>query len=741
MIRPNRLLIVTGLLPFEFVEQRGRMVAIPTYGQIADAMSCFLRMKASMSAFPEITWTGIALCNPLVWESLRDRLPDKGHDWHPIFLPVRHQETLQQGFANKVLWPLFHYFPSYVEFTTVGFENYLDMNCQFANSMERFVRPGDTVWIHDYQLLPLAALLRQRFPELIIGLFLHISFPSFEIFRHLPGTWQEQLLKGMLGADLIGFQTEEYATLFRNCARLTLATGGDGKTIEFENRLIKTGAFPLGIDYSRFNRPGDDLPEFRQLTAEFVQRFKDKKIIYSIDVLDYTKGVLNRIEAFDYFLRENVDYLETVVLILVIVPSREHLSRYAERKKMIDEAVSHLNGKFGTLGWQPVFYMYRELGFEELLTLYRLCNVALLTPLRDAMNLYAKEFIASRTDAKGILILSEFDGAAEQLKEALFVNPNDVPNIGKAIKAALEMRVDEQNRRMAAMRHSVSSQDVLHWGKTLLDTLEHARSEQQEFNARYFDAYSQRQLLESYRHAQKRLIFLDYDGTLMPFFIQPSLAKPSDMVLETLSKLAEDERNSICIISGRDSDTLEAWLGQLPIHIAAEHGARIRYRGAAWQNLVVPPAKWKEDIIPIMDHYSEQCPGSFVEQKDFSMVWHFRNADPQVASKLKTDLYGVLTGISASRSFQVTMGKQIVEVRSRQMDKGTFVSNLLGREAGDFILAIGDDRTDEDMFRALADKKCAYTIKVGYESSHALFNVHTPQSVISLLSTLGHLRS
>ncbi|HVS97505.1 MAG TPA: bifunctional alpha,alpha-trehalose-phosphate synthase (UDP-forming)/trehalose-phosphatase, partial [Puia sp.] len=612
MSRTNRLLIVTGQLPLEFVEHHGRMDVTPAYGQIASSISSYLQNRANPALFRDIGWIGIAICKPLIWESLRERLPATGHDWLPVFLPVKHQQTLRQGFANTVLWPLFHYFPSYVEFTSQAYDHYLDMNRQFATGVERFLRPGDTVWIHDYQLLPLAGMLRERFPELTIGVFLHISFPSFEIFRHLPGTWQEQILKGMLGADLVGFQTQEYAALFRNCVRSVLGAGSDGETIEYGNRLVRTSAFPLGIDYSRFDRPADDDPQLQHLTADFRQSFKEKKVIFSIDALDYTKGVLNRVEAFEHFLRENPEYLNSVVLVLVIVPSREHLSRYAERKRLIDEAVSHLNGKFGSLHWQPVFYMYRELRFDELLTLYRLCDVALLTPLRDAMNLYAKEFTASRSDEKGVLILSELDGAAEQLKEALIVNPNDIPTVGDAIRTAMQMPAEEQKRRMHLMRRSVGEQDVSNWGKDFLGALETIRSRQEEFHARYFDADSQRRLLESYRAAKKRQFFLDYDGTLMPFFIQPSLAKPGDAVLETLRRLAEDERNSICIISGRDSATLESWLGHLPVNIVAEHGAQVKYRGSNWQNLYVPPAKWKADVIRIMNRYTEECPGAFV---------------------------------------------------------------------------------------------------------------------------------
>jgi trehalose 6-phosphate synthase/phosphatase len=736
----NRLIIVTGQLPLEFGEQNGGVTATPAYGEIASAILAFLRRKnaAAQPAFSEIGWAGIAMCKPMDWESLRSRPQADGFSWYPVFLPAKHHKTLRQGFADTVLWPLFHYFPSYAEFSFPAYEDYLDMNRQFADSLERYLRPGDTIWIHDYHLLPLAGLLRHRFPELTIGLFLHISYPSYEIFRHLPGDWQEHILKGMLGADLIGFQTREYATLFRNCTRLVLNTADDGETVEFDNRLIATGAFPVGIEYSLFNSVEDN-PSARQIAADFAQRFKDKKIIFTIDSLDYTKGILHRIRACEHFLLRYPEYLNRVVFVIVIVPMGEQLRRNAERKKMIDESVSFVNGKFGSLHWQPLVYMYKALESSELLTLYRSCDVALLTPLRDAMNLYAKEFVASRNDEQGVLILSEFDGAVEQLTGALLVNPNDVLNITQTIKTGLDMPREEQQRRMEVMRESVSTHDVSRWGEDFLLVLENTRARRQQFRVRYFDAYSQRHLLESYRNAHKRQLLLDYDGTLMPFFNEPSDAKPGDMVLETLGRLAEDPRNSICIVSGRDATVLESWLGHLPIHIIAEHGAMVRYRGGSWEKTGSPTDEWKDRLYSVMYHYTDECPGAFIEKKNFSMVWHYRNADVQIADKVKMELYSALIASTAQLPLEVTLGKKIVEVRNKDINKGSAVRKLLSLETSDFILAMGDDRTDEDMFRALAGSQQAFTIKVGHEASHALFNIHTPQSVISLLSALAHL--
>lgn len=737
----NRLIIVTGRLPAGFGQKNGRVADVSPDGQIASAILAFLRRRlpADQPAFTEIGWAGVAGSKAMNGEPLQRQLPAGAFSWYPVFLPAKHDSTLTQGFGKTVLMPLFHSFPSLVEFSFPAYDDYFDMNRQFADSLERYLRPGDMVWIHDYQLLPLAGLLRQRLPELTIGLFLHIAHPPFEIFRQLPGDWQEQLLKGMLGADLIGFQTAEYATLFRNCVRLTLNAAEDGKIIEFDNRLITTGTFPVGIDFSSFNSV-EETPAIRQLTADLKQRFKDKKIVFTIDSTDYTKGILRRIKACEDFLQRFPEYGNTVVFIVVVLPSHEPLTRNAERKKMIDERVSLINGKFGTIDWQPLVYMYRSLDFEELVTLYRSCDVALLTPLRDAMNLYAKQFAASAIHGQGVLILSELDGAAEELTEALFVNPNDVPSVAQTIKAGLSMPVHERQRRMEAMRKTVSTHDVYRWGSEFLLALQDTRTRRQQFNVRFFDAYSQRQLLERYRNAQKRLLFLDYDGTLMPFFKEPADAKPDDRVLETLGLLAADPRNTVCIISGRDAPVLEEWLGKLPIHIIAEHGAMARYKAGSWEKIGLPADEWGDRVFPVMQRYSKECPGAFIEKKNFSIVWHYRNAAAQLADKVKMELYPALIELTAGLPLQVTLGKKIVEVRNKDIDKGSAVRQLVKLESGDFILAVGDDRTDEDMFRVLANIEQAYTIKVGHEASHALFNIHTPQSLIALLAALGHIR-
>jgi len=256
---------------------------------------------------------------------------------------------------------------------------------------------------------------------------------------------------------------------------------------------------------------------------------------------------------------------------------------------------------------------------------------------------------------------------------------------------------------------------------------------------RFFDVQSKNGLLDRYRNAQKRLFLLDYDGTLTPFFNQPSLARPDNLLLDILGNIAKNPRNSVYIVSGRVSQTLDNWLGHLPVSIIAEHGARVRHCQGQWEETAMPAVRWKDEVEQVMQRYSKRCLHSFVEQKDFSIVWHYRNSPPEQVREVKMELYAVLCRIAEGQGLQVMLGNRIIEVRNEGTDKGTAIRNVLSFEKQDFILAIGDDRTDEDMFRMLTEVNNACTIKVGVEASFAQFNMHTPQMVISLLGNLVFL--
>lgn len=695
-------------------------------------------LRGDNAHFNDVHWVGFAGCGPAVWERAKKSISETKYQFQPVFIFKEQYEKYYNGFSNSVVWPLFHYFPSFAEYNIDHFEQYILANEHFCEALVRQLRPGDTVWIHDYHLMPLAGMLRARVPEITIGFFLHIPFPSFEIFRLLPRKWQEHLLKGMLGADLIGFHTIDYAAHFLQSVLMVLGIDNDRHVLQYNNRLVKVDVFPISIDFNHFHG-AFDAEEVAQQRSLLKERLQGQKIIFSVDRLDYTKGVSNRLKAYELFLKQNPAYKNKVVFVLTIVPSRDTIVKYSERKRMIDELVSRLNGEIGNLQWQPVIYRYCHLPFHEMLALYTACNLALITPLRDGMNLVAKEFVASRKDKQGVLIISEMAGAARELTDALVINPNDIIEMAQRIKEGLEMGEEEQRFRMETMQRRVGNYNVQTWADDYMSELRQIKQKQEGFQIFFMDDPSKREMLDSYRKAARRLLLLDYDGTLVPHVGDPEKATPGRGLRRLLEELSSKEENDVMLISGRSSTWLDKHFGDLPVGIIAEHGARSKAKDGPWVTEVQTHVEWKEQVHNIMEMYVRRCPNSFVEEKEFSIVWHYRNSNVEQGKLRSMELITELNDYLHQRHLQVLPGNKIVEVRNSGIDKGTAIRKVLQHTNYDFIFAAGDDRTDEDMFKMLMNQRRSYTIKVGPDASYARFNLHTPQMVVSLLEGMNHL--
>ncbi|HEV7331492.1 MAG TPA: bifunctional alpha,alpha-trehalose-phosphate synthase (UDP-forming)/trehalose-phosphatase [Flavisolibacter sp.] len=738
MKKNSRLFIVSNRLPVTVRQGQSGDVEIKTSsGGLITAMDSFL--QADNSGYSETYWVGVPGCNPSAWEEASRKLDASLYTYLPVLLYKEQYENYYNGFSNSVVWPLFHYFPSFAEYRPEYYEHYLLANEHFLEVILRYARPGDTVWIHDYHLMPLARLLRNRIPDITIGFFLHIPFPSYEIFRMLPRKWQEGILQGLLGADLVGFHTMDYAAHFLQSVQLVLGLDNDRHIIRYDNRLVKVDVFPISIDYQKFNTAyqQDGVVSLRD---SLQNKLLGQKIIFSVDRLDYTKGVQNRLRAYELFLDENPEYRGKVVFIMVIVPSRDTITKYAERKRIIDELVSGINGRVGGVHWQPIIYRYNTLSFDEMVALYSACNLALITPLRDGMNLVSKEFVASRQDKKGVLVLSEMAGAARELTDAICINPNDIIELSGAIKDALEMPLDEQQKRMDAMQRRVAHYDVQTWAQDFIGEMQQIKQKQESFQIFFLDVHSKRNLLDAYRKAKKRLLLLDYDGTLVPFAPQPQQALPGRGLVQLIESLSANAANDVYVISGRSSAWLQTYFGHLPVSLVAEHGARTKEKEGEWTTAVQTHSEWKESITQVMEMYVRRCPGSSIEEKEFSIVWHYRNANPEQGKLRALELMGELNDFIHTRRLQVMAGNKIVEVRNSGIDKGTAIKKILAQKTYDFIFAAGDDRTDEDMFKVLSSKQNCFSIKVGTEASFARFNLQTPQMVISLLESLNHLQ-
>jgi trehalose 6-phosphate synthase/phosphatase len=462
MLPFKRLVIVAYRLPFRFIRQKGRISAIQNSGGLVSAiLSLSQKMRnSSGSLASKILWVGRGENIPQKSSDSRFENPD--FEIQPVHLSESLNEKYYGGFCNDTIWPLFHYFPSYVAYDDEYFKAYVSANQTFFEHLKKLLLPGDFIWVHDYQLFLLPDLIRQSFPKATIGFFLHIPFPSFEILRLLPRQWHNHILKGMLGADLIGFHTKDYSRYFIRSVQRSLGLKTKKEIIFMEGRKIRAKAFPIGIDFGKFHNACLSAPVKKE-KQKIRKHIRNKKLVFSVDRLDYTKGLLARLNGIETFLKDNPQWHERVVFNLVVVPSRDTIARYRDIKKELESTIGRINGKYGNIGWRPIIYQYTSLNFFELVALYDLSDVGLITPLRDGMNLVAKEYIACQVENKGVLILSEMAGASAELKDALIINPVDHNEMAIAIRLALEMPEQEVVDRIRHMHKRIKYYDVFRW--------------------------------------------------------------------------------------------------------------------------------------------------------------------------------------------------------------------------------------------------------------------------------------
>ena len=730
-----RLVIVSNRLPFtvSFKEGVPRFRASP--GGLTTGLWSFLEKAETTGPGPSdfiwLGWPGASI-PPEHQASVREYGRNEFKAL-PVFLPDDAQEKFYQGFCNRTVWPLFHYFPTLARYDGEQWLDYVRTNARFAETLEQVLQPGDVVWVHDYQLMLLPGMLRERFPELPVGFFLHIPFPSFELFRLLPKPWRTELLKGLLGSSLLGFHTHDYTRHFLSCALRDLGYEHQLGSITLRDRVVKIETFPMGIQYERFASMAA-ARETESRAVELRSRCHGQKIIFSVDRLDYSKGLINRLRGYDLFLKRHPEWRGKVVFIISVAPSRTGVDSYLEMKRELEQTVGRIVGAYGTVHWTPLIYQYRNQGFAELVAMYRACDVALITPLRDGMNLVAKEFVASRTDQSGVLILSEMAGAAKEMGEALIINPFHEEEFASALEQALTMPLEEQVRRNQLLQTRLRRYDVIRWADDFLQTLLSTQKTEAARSARWLRGKAQSSLIQSFENAARRALLLDYDGTLVPFTDNPRLAQPDAELLELLRDLGSEPGNQLLIISGRGRAELENWFGALPVSLVAEHGAWTRPAGGNWQLLKPLTADWKDRIRPILLAYVDRLPGAALEEKEFSLAWHYRRADPEQASLRAKELLDDLADYTRNIDVHVLEGNKVLEVRNTGVTKGAAATLWLGSTAPDFILAFGDDWTDEDLFRALPPQ--AYSVRVGLAQTSARYYLGGHAAVRRLLRGL-----
>ena len=734
--RPDRrLIVVSNRLPFQLLEKNNKVTLKESDGGLVSALKSYFDSDRVEGDVASKWWVGSAEFPESRWNKFKT--PDQktgSFEVVPLFIDKKEYNKYYNGFSNATLWPLFHYFPSIVEFDDSTFTSYEDVNRMFAEKLLSFLEPDDILWVHDYQLMLLPGMIREHRPDMTIGFFLHIPFPSYEVFRTLHRPWKEKIVKGLLGADLIGFHTHEYVQHFLKSVQMVTGYDHHFRTILLPSRVVKADLFPLGIDFDKFHQALEK-PGVKAEKASIIENFPEKKIIFSVDRLDYTKGITHRLYGFERFLELYPEWREKVVFILVVVPSRQIISKYNERRKMIEELVGRLNGRYSTLSWQPIIYRYNHLSFNELAALYNVSDVALITPLRDGMNLVAKEYVASCHD-NGVLVLSELAGAANEMGEALLVNPMDKNEVAEAIQVALTMSGEEQQQKLDILQKRLKDYNVIHWVKDFLKQLDEVKESQQSQATKHLSQSELNGIVSNFKDASTRYLFLDYDGTLVPYARHPRLAIPNEDLIELLRVISSDTRTETTIISGRDSATLESWFKDLPINLVAEHGASIRMKNGAWQHEQPIDQSWKPMIRPTLELFEQRSPGALIEEKNHTLAWHYRNVNPELGFIRSRELLDNLHHLLRNSPLHIIDGNKVIEVRMAGVDKGSVAQKLLANRHDEFVMAVGDDKTDEDMFRVLAEK--AVTIKIGRGNTMAKFSLANQAEMIRLLNQLAN---
>ena len=729
----SKLIIVSNRLPVTVSRDEDEIKYTESIGGLATGLKKCHQKAGSLW----VGWPGIADDEINAEEKAGIESNLKEYKCSPVFLTQMEIDRYYFGFSNDTIWPLFHYFTTKVNYDAKTWESYKNVNEIFCEKVNSVIEEGDTVWIHDYQLMLLPELVRKAHPNCKIGFFLHIPFPSYEIFRLLPQ--RNELLEGLLGADLVGFHTYDYVRHFLSSVRRIRGYENEFNVVDHEDNLVKVDVFPMGIDYDFFSGDLDD-SKISEEVKESLSKDDKLKTILSVDRLDYSKGIPGRLRAFDAFLKRYPEYKGKVRMNLIVAPSRVEIDKYEKLLREINELVSDINSTCGTMFYMPVWFLFRSFSQEDMIRFYRNSDVLLVTPLRDGMNLIAKEYIVANRDYKGTVVISETAGAASELAEAIIVNPNDMNSVVEGIKTALDMPVDEQISRNHIMHGRLKRYDVNCWAEDFLQELEKAANENEaaspEKRIITEDDYNNTGILTRYKEAEERLIMLDYDGTLVGFQPVPEKAVPDKALKELLTKLSTDKKNTVVIMSGRDKDFLEKWFSDIKnINLVASHGMYMKRSNTDWKMTIKPDNKWQESVLPVMLLFQNRMPGSLIEEKDFSLAFHYRRCDPEMAEIKINELRAALATMVESSFLIVQEGHKVLEIIDSKFNKGNAASLLLSGKKFPFIFGAGDDRTDENLFKSM--DKDAYSIKVGRGETAAHYRVNSWRSLRGLLRKMA----
>uniref|UniRef100_UPI001CB8D26A probable alpha,alpha-trehalose-phosphate synthase [UDP-forming] 10 n=1 Tax=Erigeron canadensis TaxID=72917 RepID=UPI001CB8D26A len=708
----------------------------------------------------------------------------------PTFLPSDLHRKFYAGFCKQQLWPLFHYMlpicPDHADrFDRLLWQAYVSANKIFADKVMEVADPDDDyIWVHDYHLMILPTFLRKRYNRVKLGFFLHSPFPSSEIYRTLPV--RDEILKGLLNCDLIGFHTFDYARHFLSCCSRMMGLDYESKRghigLDYFGRMVYIKILPVGIHMGRLEHVLN-LSITSNKVKEIAQRFKGKKLIVGVDDMDIFKGISLKLLAFEYLLQMHPGLQGNLVLIQIVNPARSTGKDVQEAKKETYLIVNRINEAYGSPDYEPVVLIDRPVARYEKSAYYSMADCCIVNAVRDGMNLVPYKYIVCRqhsphidktvdsekeTPRTSMLVVSEFVGCSPSLSGAIRVNPWDIESVAGAISSAITMKESEKQLRHEKHYRYVSSHDVAYWGRSFMQDLE--RASKDHYNKRCwgigfglgfrvvslspsFRKLSPNYIVSAYRRSNRRAIFLDYDGTLIP---QTSIVKsPSEELISILSALCSDPKNTVFIVSGRGRSSLSEWLAPCEgLGLAAEHGYFTRWsRSSEWEACIpATDLEWKEIAEPVMRLYTEATDGSNIEIKESGLVWHHQDADPDFGSCQAKELLVHLENVLANEPAVVKRGQHIVEVKPQGVTKGLVAEKILSSmvekgEAPDFVTCIGDDRSDEDMFESIRNTVLSASVTstpeifactVGRKPSKAKYYLDDTADVIKLLGGLAN---
>jgi trehalose 6-phosphate synthase/phosphatase len=713
------MVVVANRLPFDIEKHAdGTTTTHQSPGGLVTALEPILSRRAGAW----IGWSGTADhdLDPVLADQLT---------LEPVTLSADEVHDYYEGFSNATLWPLYHDAVAESEFHRDWWERYVQVNQRFADRAAAVAAPGATVWVHDYQLQLVPAMLRRLRSDVRIGFFLHIPFPPAELFNRLP--WRTQIVRGLLGADLIGFQLPGGARNFARLARSLVDVTGKGHRLFHEGRTVRVDAFPISIDSASLAELAAEpavLERARELRAELGD---PRRIILGVDRLDYTKGINVRLQAFSELLAEKDPSVEGTVMVQIATPSRERLESYIRMREEIERQVGAINGNYGKIGAPAVHYLHQSLPREDLSAFYAAADVMTVTPLRDGMNLVAKEYVAARVNGGGVLLLSEFAGAAKELRTALMVNPYDTDGVKEALRQALTMPVGEARRRMRSLRRHVLVNDVDKWARRYLAALEGQPDQLSDATSRLpADVVT---ALHEVAATTRLLVAVDFDGTLAPIVDDPAAARPLPASMYSLHQLASVTGTEVCVISGRARGLLPELLDDdvSDLHLVGSHGAE----GVGGAELSPSARKRLAELLRSLQQIAAEHRGVRLESKPTGVAVHLRGATERAAAAVAAEIE---EGPATWPGVHLLRGKQVMELTVLSTDKGRAVEALRKQYHATAVLYLGDDITDENAFAVLRPGDLG--IKVGGGTTSADVRVADPTAVADVLNVLTSIR-